>query len=129
MYERPHQAACELLNRLYTLPELKNPTGKELQHMSNVANDVKRQLAALQYDTEHSDIMFIATLQSKLDSVSKCEWEKERPEANPTLDELLTFIERRARSLIHAKKEAGEEQEKKEQTEQKNYKSRGPSQI
>lgn len=105
LYDRPHQAATELLNRIYDLEDLKGPSSKGLQHLSNVANDVKRQMTALNYRTEHWDVMFITILQRKLDNESKKDWEIQRGPEEPTLDAMLRFIENRARALSNLKVE------------------------
>lgn len=103
LYDRPHQAATELLNRLYELENLKGPSSKGLQHLSNVANDVKRQMTALNYNTEHWDVMFITILRNKLDNESKKDWEIQRGPDEPTLAGMLRFIENRARALSNLK--------------------------
>lgn len=114
LYNQPHRAACELMNRLYELPVLKEASSKGLQHMSNVANEVKRQLTALNYSTQFSDVMFITALQVKLDEDTREKWEDEREE-NPTLTGMLTFIERRARTLACSNSKTKEHNAHKEQ--------------
>lgn len=99
VYEHTHQAGTELLQRLNKLPQLTRANRKDLQHLSNVANDVKRQVTALGYDTNHWDLVFITTIEQKLDNRTKIAWELERNQDRPTLNELLRFIEKQARAL------------------------------
>lgn len=106
LYDRPQQAATELMNRMFELETLKHASSKGLQHLSNVANDVKRQMTALNYNTEHWDVMFITILQKKLDYESKKAWEIHKDPVNPTLNDMLTFIENRARVWANLKMEA-----------------------
>lgn len=114
LYDQPHRAATELLSRIFDLDELHGPSSKGLQHLSNVANDVKRQMTALNYDTEHWDVLFITILQRKLDNESKKEWEIKRNAENPTLEEMLQFIENRARALTNVKPEPSNHKEQKD---------------
>lgn len=115
LYDQPHLAATDLMNRIYDVEVLKYSSSKGLQNLSNIANDVKRQMAALNYNTEHWDVMFITILQKKLDNESKKEWEIKRDPLNPTLDQMLTFIENRARALANLKLNVETHQEHKEQ--------------
>lgn len=98
IYDQKHMAACQLLDRVNNLEQLKIATNKGLQHLSDVANDVKRQLRGLGYDTQSWDKVFISTLQGKLDKATRKEWETKRDRQNPTLDHLLTIIETQARA-------------------------------
>lgn len=95
LYDKPHQAACELLGRLDDLKKIKG-SGYELQNLSNVANEVKHHLEGLGHNTEHFDVFFIAQLQHKLDDKSKEEWEIRRGQNIPTLEQFLNFLEERA---------------------------------
>lgn len=98
VFNLPHQTATQLINKLNYLPTIEKANRKQLQHLSNVANSVKLQVTGLGYNTEHSDIMFLATLENKLDRFTRREWENERANNNPTLDQFLTFVDRQARS-------------------------------
>ena len=111
VYNRTHQAGTDLLQRLYELPALKRATQKDLQHLSNVTNDVKRQVTALGYATNSWDLMFITTLEQKLDNKTKIEWELQRNQEEPTLNHLLDFIEKRARALSYLPDEMDESDE------------------
>lgn len=99
VFDNTHQAGTELMQRLYQLPVIHRATRKDLQHLSNVTNDVKRQVTALGYDTNQWDLVFITVLEQKLDNRTKMAWELEKNQAQPTLDQLLRFIERQARAL------------------------------
>lgn len=99
VYEGTHQAGTELMQRLSQLPKLSKATRKELQHLSNVVNDVKRQVTALGYDTASWDLVFITTIEQRLDRQTKIAWELEREQNEPTLIQLLRFVEKPARAL------------------------------
>lgn len=111
VYGHTHQAGTELMQRLYQLPKLSRATRTDLQHMSNVANDVKRQVTALGYDTNHWDLVFITVLEQKLDNKTRVAWELERNQDRPTLNQLLRFIETRARALAYLSVESDEQKE------------------
>ena len=111
VYNRMHRTATELLQRLYEIPKLNTATRKSLQHLSNVAHNVKRQLTGLGYDTQGWDLVFISSLEQKLDRDSKIEWELHRDQINPTLQQLLNFIEQRARALAFLQDESIEQKE------------------
>lgn len=96
VFNLPHQTATQLINKLNQLPKVEKANRKQLQHLSNVANSVKLQMNGLGYNTEHSDIMFLATLENKLDRFTRREWERERVN-EPTLVQFLTFIDKQAR--------------------------------
>lgn len=98
VFDQPHQAAIQLLSRLNELPVILKANRRELQRLSNVANTVKLQVNGLGYNTQHSDIMFIALIENKLDRETKRAWEHRRDD-NPTLQQLLTFVEREAKAL------------------------------
>lgn len=74
VFNLPHQTATQLINKLNQLPTIEKANRKQLQHLSNVANSVKLQITGLGYNTEHSDIMFLATLENKLDRFTRREW-------------------------------------------------------
>lgn len=114
VYNRTHQAGTELLQRLYQFPVLTTATRKDLQHLSNVANDVKRQVTALGYDTNTWDLIFITVLEQKLDHKTKIEWELRRDQEEPTLNQLLDFIEKRARALAYLPLESSKQKENRE---------------
>lgn len=111
VYNRTHQAGSELLQRLYQLPALMKGTRKDLQHLSNVANDVKRQITALGYDTNTWDLTFITVLEQKLDHRTKIAWELQRNQEAPTLQQLLEFIETRARALAYVSNDSSKPKE------------------
>lgn len=102
LYNHTHLAGCELLSQLYNLEKLDKATNKGLQHMSNVVNNVKRQLTALGYNTTSWDLFFISLLQDRLDNVTRKDWKSNRDRENPTLVQLIGIIEKHARALLNS---------------------------
>lgn len=96
VFHMPHQTSTQLVNKLEELPKIEKANRKQLQHMSNVANSVKLQMNGLGHNTEHCEIMFLATLERKLDRITRREWEMNRANV-PTLEQFLAFIDRQAR--------------------------------
>lgn len=96
VFHLPHQTVTKLINKLDELPKIERANRKQLQHLSNVANSVKLQMNGFGHNTEHCDIMFLATLEKKLDRFTRREWEMNRAN-EPTLEQFLTFIDRQAR--------------------------------
>lgn len=96
VYHLPHQTATQLVNKLAELPKIEKANRKQLQHLSNVTNSVKLQMNGLGYDTQQSEIMFLATLENKLDRTTRRDWELNRQNA-PTLTQFLEFVDRQAR--------------------------------
>lgn len=97
VFDLPHQTGTQLVKKLNVLPKIERANRKQLQHLSNVANSVVLQMNDLGYNMEHCDIMFLATLEEKLDRFSRREWEMIRANA-PTLQQFLTFVDKQARS-------------------------------
>lgn len=97
VYDLPHQTGTQLVKKLNELPKIERANRKQLQHLSNVANSVLLQMNDLGYNMEHCDIMFMATLEEKLDRFSRREWEMIRTNA-PTLQQFLAFVDKQARS-------------------------------
>lgn len=98
VFNLPHQTVTQLIDKLRALPKIEKANRKQLQHLSNVTNSVRLQLEGSGHNMEHCDIMFLATLENKLDRFTRREWEMNRAD-EPTLAQFLTFVERQARSL------------------------------
>lgn len=97
VFDLPHLTGTELIKRLNEVPKIEKANRKQLQHLSNVANSVTLQMQGLGYNIDHCDILFLATLEDKLDRFTRRDWDKERAN-NPTLEQFLTFVDRQARS-------------------------------
>lgn len=96
VFHLPHVTVTKLINKLSELPKIERANRKQLQHLSNVANSVKLQMNGLGHNTEQCDIMFLATLENKLDRFTRREWEITR-ENEPTFVQFLAFIDKQAR--------------------------------
>lgn len=99
MFDHPHLAATHLIEKLNELPVLTKATRKGLQHLSNVANNVKRQLVGMGYNMDQGDILYLGILEKKLDYATKRQWEKERPQQNPTLKIFFGICRERSSSI------------------------------
>lgn len=72
---------------------------RALQNLSNVTNDVIRQLRALGSPVDQFDLIFVHGLHTRLDSETSKLWEMQRPSDTPTAKEMLAFLDRQARAL------------------------------
>lgn len=99
LYEQTYLTGSKLVQRLIALPKLDKATGQGIQKMSNIGNEVFRQLRALKYPTENVDFMFIFILHERLDDETCIKWNLERTTEYPKLSEFLAFLDRQARAL------------------------------
>lgn len=92
------------LDYMQSLPQLHAPVGaEELQRMSDVAGEVRSQLEVLNAPVDHWDAIFVHALHARLDEDNSAKWEDERNEEEfPTLQKMLTFLDKRANSLRSA---------------------------
>lgn len=103
LYDDQYATSKELLSKLYGLKKMDAPNGMKLQIISNVAQEVSRQLGAMGHPVEHFDLIFVHEVQSKLDHASSMAWDVKRGINNrPTLSELTDFLDARAKALCHA---------------------------
>lgn len=77
--------------------------GGMLQKLSNVAHEVTRQFRAKSYPVEHYHLIFVHELHDKLDSETAKAWELQRETEDPTLLDLLDFLDKQAKALIETK--------------------------
>lgn len=92
------------LDWFQSLKQLTTPASyDELQRLADIANETKDQLALLGVPVAQWDAYFVHNLHARLDEVNAAKWEEERKEVDfPTMDQMITFIERRANSLRSA---------------------------
>lgn len=102
LYDDSYTTTKELLQKLTDLVKLEEPNGMKLQIISNVTQEVYRQLQAMGYLVEHSEMIFIHMVQGKLDSKTSVSWDLKRQGQNPTLKEFTEFLDRQARALTNA---------------------------
>lgn len=103
LFDDPYTTSKELLNKIFDLKKLDGQNGMKLQIMSNVTQEVSRQLGAMNYPSEHFDMIFIHFVQSKLDQKTSVDWDLERNNNDrPTLNQFTSFLDRQARALNNA---------------------------
>lgn len=100
LYDQIYITGAKLMRRLNNLNKLDKATGYHLQKMSNIGNEVYRQLRALQFPVEHIDFVFIYALHDRLDTETSTKWNLERNTERPTLANFLAFLDRQARALM-----------------------------
>lgn len=116
LYEQTYLTGNKLVQRLLALPKLDKAIGANIQKMSNVGNEVYRQLRALRYPTENIDFMFIFILHDRLDDETSLKWNLERKSDFPQLVDFFGFLDRQARALItshHDVKKSNTNEERK----------------
>lgn len=101
LYDDQYKTSRELLHKLFNLKKLESPNGARLQVMSNVVQEVARQLGAMNYPSEHFDVIFVHAVHDKLDPQTAIAWDKKRESARPTLEALTQFLDREARALTN----------------------------
>lgn len=99
LYEQTYQTGYNLVLRLTKLSKLEKATGDGLQKLSNIGNDVYRQLRALKYPVNNIDFMFIFMIHQCLDEETCVKWNLERQTDHPVLSDFLAFLDRQAKAL------------------------------
>lgn len=99
LYEQTYLTGKQLIYRLNALPRLEKATGNGIQKLSNIGNEVFRQLRALQYPVDNLDFIFIFIMHEKLDDETGIKWNLDRNNDFPTLPEFTLFLDRQARAL------------------------------
>lgn len=102
LYDDPYTATKQLFQKLSKLPKVEVPHGAKLQLLSNVTQEVYRQLEAMGYLVQHFEIYFIHTVQDKLDDKTSVAWDLQRRGHNPTLAQFTEFLDNQARALTNA---------------------------
>lgn len=103
LYDKPQLIAHEHLRQFYRLPELQGKaTSNELQRMANVTHETIRQLRGFKLPVEHYDFIFVHNLQDRLDADTKKQWELQKTDDWPKLEDLLKFLDKQASVLANA---------------------------
>lgn len=102
LYARKYHTSKELLDKFYRLPVLEKPNGFILQKFSNTSHKVLRQFKTMNYPVEHYDLIFVHKIHEKLDNETKKAWELQRTSEEPTISEMLRFLDWQARALTGA---------------------------
>lgn len=100
LFERQYYTSRELWWKFRNLPTLDRANGGMLQKLSNVTHEVTRQFRAMGYPVEHYDLIFVHELHDKLDNETAKAWELQRNTEDPTLQDLLDFLDKQAKALI-----------------------------
>lgn len=102
LYEQTYVTGGKLMRKLWSLQKLDRANGTALQKLSNIGNEVFRQLRALQFPVVGIDYVFVYILHDKLDVETSTKWNLERASERPTLPEFLAFLDRHARAALSA---------------------------
>lgn len=99
LYQRQYLTTGEILDKFNRLKKIERASERSLQNLSNVTNDVIRQLRALGSPVDQFDLIFVHGLHTRLDAETSKLWEMQRPSDVPTAKEMLAFLDRQARAL------------------------------
>lgn len=102
LYEQTYLTGSKLMHKLFALQKLEKASGVGLQKLSNIGNEVFRQMRALQFPVDAVDFMFIYILHDRLDIETSTKWNLERSDERPSLVNFLAFLDRQARALLGA---------------------------
>lgn len=133
LYEQIYLTGCKLVQRLVSVQKLERATGFGIQKLSNIGNDVFRQLRALGFPVEHAGFMFVFILHDRLDPETSIKWNLERNTEFPALLDFLSFLDKQARALVtlqhyEGKNASGSQDNKKRGTvaDRANYNPKRP---
>lgn len=99
LYERKYQTSAELFRKFRNMPKLNYANGAMIQKLSNITHETLRQLKALNHPIEHYDSFVVLSIHEKSDSETGTAWELCRASEYPTVQELLSFLDRQAKAL------------------------------
>lgn len=100
LYDKPQLIAHEHLRQFYRLPELQGKANaNDLQRMANTTHETIRQLRGFKLPVEHYDFIFVHNLQERLDSETKKQWELQKSDEWPKLEDFLKFLDKHASVL------------------------------
>lgn len=103
LFDDPYGTSKQLLQKILSLDKVESPNGYKLQIISNVAQEVSRQLMTVGLPAEHYDLMFIHAVQAKLDQKTSMDWDDHRGDnIQPSLNEFTDFLDARAKALSNA---------------------------
>lgn len=102
LYENPYRITLALLDELFALEQLKTETYESLRVLINTVNRSTRQLAVVDCPVQHWDFILIHFLLTRMPKTTLNQWETSRDlQAMPTLQEVISFLERQARGNIN----------------------------
>lgn len=102
VFDDDYLIVSAVLAALFALKKLERATDDGLRRLVDTTHEATRQLRTLGLPVEHWDAMLVYILVERLDEVTKSAWEMHREQGIPTLVDVCTFLDRRARSSAHA---------------------------
>lgn len=102
LYDRKYQTSKELIWKFTNLPIMDRASGFMLQKYSNTTHEVLRQLKAMGYCTDGCDVFIVHSIHDRLDAETKKAWELQRTSEMPTVQEMLTFLDKQAKAWSNA---------------------------
>lgn len=107
VYDDEYQIVQAHLRALDEMPRLERASNEGIRQLIDTTKESVRQLSTLNVPVQHWDLMLVYMLLRRLDEQNAEAWEMQREVARlPTLQEMLTFLERRARVLAHSEPES-----------------------
>lgn len=103
VFDDEYMLVRAILKTIFSLSALEQPTQEGLRKIIDTMHEAIRQLTTLKVPVEHWDQILVFMMVEKLDSRTMDAWEMYREQGLPTFGALTIFLERRARSLTHAK--------------------------
>lgn len=101
-YDNDRLIVSSHLNIFLGMESLQKETNTGLRRMVDITNETTRSLGAMKCPVEHWDDILVHILVSKLPRATIISWEMEQKgTALPKLEDLLLFLEGRARGLDH----------------------------
>lgn len=102
LYDRKYHTSGEILRKFTSLKKLEKATEPAIQKLSNVTNEVIRQLRAFDYPVDNMNIFFVHELHARLDFHTARAWEMHRESETPTIKEMLAFLDKQAEALMNS---------------------------
>lgn len=112
-YQSAYQSLCEVfennyritmahLDVLQNVPKLQTESHEGLRSMIDTINRSKRQLKVVGSPVDHWDQILVHSILTRMPSNTLAQWNTENDLVEmPSLDEVMKFLERRARSIVN----------------------------
>lgn len=102
LYDKKYLTCRDHLRALFRLPVIVGqPRANDLQRMSNVTHETLRQLKALGVPVDDWNMIIVHMLHERLDSETARQWELSRTSEMPTTEEMTSFLDKQADSLVN----------------------------
>lgn len=99
---RPYHTSQRILFRLLDFKKLDKASGFHIEKLCTTAQEVVRQLRAMQHPVQYFDMILVHCIHSKLDPETSKDWEIQRKSETPTFKEIIEFLQLRGRALSNA---------------------------